>query len=102
MRGFQPGRLLGHSAAVATLEYRWPIWAFVDGTLQAAVGNAFERPHLEDFEPDQLRFSFVGGLRSPNHRDHALNFLVGFGTDTFADGGRPSSFRLLIGGTTGF
>ena len=102
LRGFQPGRLLGHSAVVATLEYRWPIWAFIDGTLQAAVGNAFDGTHLDDFAFERLRFSFVGGLRSPNHRDHSFNFLVGFGTNTFEDGGEPSAFRLLIGSTTGF
>ncbi len=102
MRGFQPGRLLGSSAVVATLEYRWPIWAFIDGTLQAAVGNAFSRPHLEDFDPELLRFSFVGGVRSPNHRDHSFNFLVGFGTNTFREGFQASAFRLVIGGTTGF
>lgn len=102
LRGFLPGRLLGSSAISATLEYRWPIWAFIDGTLQAGVGNTFDEPHLEDFDPELLRFSFVGGLRSPNHRDHSFNLLVGFGTDPFIDGGAPSSFRFLIGGTTGF
>jgi hypothetical protein len=102
MRGFQPGRLLGSSALVATLEYRWPIWAFIDGTLQAALGNAFAEPHLEDFDPELLRFSFVGGVRSPNHRDHSFNFLVGFGTDPLGEGAAPSAFRLVLGGTTGF
>lgn len=102
MRGFLPGRLLGSSGVAATLEYRWPLWAFLDGTLQGAVGNAFLEPHLEDFEPEKLRISFVGGLRSPNHRDHSFNFLVGFGTNTIEEGGEPSSLRLLFGGTTGF
>ncbi|MFO0555230.1 MAG: hypothetical protein U0271_43025 [Polyangiaceae bacterium] len=102
MRGFQPGRLLGESAIVATLEYRWPVWAFLDGTLQLAVGETFLSSHLEDFDPELLRFSFVGGLRSPNHRDHSFNFLVGFGTNTIEEGAEPSSLRLLVGGTTGF
>jgi hypothetical protein len=102
MRGFRPGRLLGSSAAVATVEYHWPIWAFIDATLQAAVGNVFDESHLEDFDPELLRFSFVGGVRSPNHRDHSFNLLAGFGTDPFIDGGKPSSFRFLFGGTTGF
>ncbi len=102
MRGFPPGRLLGSSAIAATLDYRWPIWAFLDGTLQASVGNTFAEHHLEDFELDKLRFSFLGGIRSPNHRDHSFNLLAGFGTDTFEQGGAPSSFRFLFGGTTGF
>ncbi|NUP05190.1 MAG: hypothetical protein HOW73_03915 [Polyangiaceae bacterium] len=102
MRGFKPGRLLGSSAIAATVEYRWPLWAFLDGTLQASVGNAFAEAHLEDFRPDKLRFSFVGGVRTPNHRDHSFNLLVGFGTNTFEQGGEASSVRFLLGGTTGF
>jgi len=102
MRGFKPGRLLGSSAIAATLDYRWPIWAFLDGTLQAAIGNTFAEPHLEDFDPEKLRFSFLGGIRSPNFRDHGFNLLLGFGTNTFEQGGEPSSIRFLFGGTTGF
>jgi hypothetical protein len=102
MRGFKPNRLLGSSAIAATLEYRWPIWAFIDGTMQAAVGNAFAGSHLDDFDPELLRFSFIGGVTSPERRNRVLNLLVGFGTDTFADGGKPSSFRFGFGGTTDF
>lgn len=102
LRGFLPGRLLGSSAVAATVEYHWPIWAFLDGTMQAAVGNVFNGAHLDDFDPELLRFSFLGGIRSPNHRDHSFNLLVGFGTEPFVDGGSPTSFRFLIGGTTGF
>ncbi len=102
MRGFKPGRLLGSSGIAATLAYHWPIWAFLDGTLQAAFGSTFLEPHLEDFDFEKLRFSFIGGIRSPNHRDHSFNLLFGFGTDTFEEGLNPSSVRFLFGGTTGF
>lgn len=101
IRGFAPGRLLGESSVVATLEYSWPIWSFIDATMQAQVGNVFAR-NFEDFDFERLRFSFVGGFRSPNHRDHALNLLVGFGTSPFVMGGEPDTLRFLIGGTTGF
>ena len=101
MLGFLPGRLLGTSSATATLEYEWPIWAFLDGMMQAAVGNVYS-DHLKDFRPERNRFSFVGGIRSPNHRDHQFNVLVGFGTRTFEQGGQPESLRLVLGGTTGF
>ena len=102
MRGFKPGFLLGSSAIAATVDYRWPIWAFLDGTMQASVGSSFLEPHLEDFDVEKLRFSFLGGIRSPNHRDHSFNLLLGFGTNTFEQGGEPSSIRFLFGGTTGF
>lgn len=102
MRGFKPGFLLGSSAIAATLDYRWPIWAFLDGTLQASVGNSFAETHLEDFDAEKLRFSFLGGIRSPNHRDHSFNLLIGFGTSTFEQGGEPTMVRFVFGGTTGF
>jgi hypothetical protein len=41
MPGFRPGRLVGRSSAVATLRYSWPIWVWLDGSLQAAIGNVF-------------------------------------------------------------
>lgn len=101
LRGFAPGRLLGESSVTASLEYSWPIWSFVDASLQAQVGNVFGR-EFEDFEFERLRFSFVGGFRSPDQRDHGLNLLVGFGTKPFVDGGAPDTLRFLVGGTTGF
>ena len=39
------------SAAVATLQYSWPVWGFLDGIIQADVGNVFG-PHLEGFAAD--------------------------------------------------
>jgi hypothetical protein len=102
MKGFKPGRLVGRSGVAATLGYHWPIWAFLDGMMEAAVGNTFAGNHLEDFSFDKLRFSFIGGIRSPNHRDHSFNLLVGVGTETFEDGAKPNGIRFLFGGTTGF
>lgn len=101
IRGFLPGRLLGTSSLTASLDYEWPIWAFLDGTMQAAVGNVFG-DRLRDFDIRRTRFSFVGGLTSPNHRDHQFNLQLGFGTKTFEQGGQPDSLRFLVGGTTGF
>jgi hypothetical protein len=102
MKGFRPGRLVGKSATAATLEYRWPVWAFLDGVLQTAVGNVWDEYHFEDFRSELLRFSFLGGIRSTNHRDHSFNLLFGVGTETFEQGAAPNAARILIGGTTGF
>ncbi len=99
MSGYLPGRLLGRSAATATFEYRYPILASLDGAVHAAIGNVFG-PHLEGFQARLLRLSFDIGIDAPGPRDHALKALVGFGTETFADGTHPSSIRLLLGGTT--
>lgn len=102
MKGFRPGRLVGKSATAVTLEYRWPVWAFLDGVIQTAVGNVWNEYHFEDFDPELLRFSFLAGIRSTNHRDHSFNLLFGVGTETFEQGAAPNAARILIGGTTGF
>jgi hypothetical protein len=102
MKGFRPGRLVGRSATAVTLEYRWPVWAFVDGVLQTAVGNVWNEYQFQDFDPELLRYSFLAGVRSTNHRDHSFNLLFGVGTETFEQGAAPNAARILIGGTTGF
>ncbi len=101
MAGFREGRLLGRSAAVATVEYRYPIWAFLDGDAQFAVGNVFNE-HLDGLEPKNLRLSFDFGVRAVGDRDHSFSLLVGAGSETFGQGTRLNEVRLLIGGTSGF
>jgi hypothetical protein len=94
MPGFWWGRLLDRSAAVATAEYRWPIAPFLDGSMQAAVGNVFGE-HLDGFEPSLLRFSGAVGVTTVSAPDSAIQFLVGFGTETFEHGGQVDSIRVV-------
>jgi hypothetical protein len=102
LRGFRPGRLIGRSSAVATLEYRYPVWAFLDGALDVGVGNVFGE-HLEDLAPGRLRMSFTAGIRTANaHRDHSFDFLVGAGTSPFEEGAELSELRLVFGAKRGF
>ncbi|MEO7112634.1 MAG: BamA/TamA family outer membrane protein, partial [Polyangiaceae bacterium] len=101
MRGFFPGRLIDRSAAVATLKYRWPIWSFIDGSMQLATGNVFGA-HLEDFEPKLLRLSGAIGIESVGDPDNSIQLLVGAGTETFDHGTQIDSFRLLVGTDRGF
>ncbi len=101
MGGFRAGRLFGRSAAVTQLEYRYPIWAFLDGAARVAVGNVFNE-HLEGLEPENLRLSFDFGIRAAGQRDHAFSVLVGAGTETFGQGGRLNEARLLLGATSDF
>jgi hypothetical protein len=101
MRGFVPGRLLGRSAAVMTLAYRWPVWVQLAGSIQLSVGNVFGE-HLEGFEPRLLRFSGAIGIESAGGRDSAIELLFGLGSETFADGGEITSFRFIFGTHYGF
>lgn len=101
MRGFLEGRLRGRSAAVALLEYRWPVWVWLDGSLHYAVGNTFG-PQLEGFEFEKLRNSFGLGIQGTGSRDHVFQILLAFGTRPFEDGAGVESIRLALGATSGF
>jgi hypothetical protein len=101
MRGFLAGRLVDRSAAVAVLEYQWPVWVWMDGALTYSVGNVFGE-HLDDFELALLRQSYGLGLRTTGSRDHVLEFLLAFGTETFDDGASIESVRIVLGATSGF
>jgi hypothetical protein len=101
MRGFVPGRLYDRSAAFSTLRYRWPIWIFLDGSIQFAVGNVFGE-HLKGFTPGLMRFSGAIGIESVGSPDSSLELLFGVGSETFDDGAEISSFRLVLGTNHGF
>jgi hypothetical protein len=101
MSGFLRGSLLGRSGVVATLEYRYPIWVFLDGSLHFSVGNVFDE-HLSDFDVERLRMSFGLGIRSIGDRDQSFSLLVAFGSRPFIEGGDIDSVRLVIGSTQGF
>jgi hypothetical protein len=96
MPGLYTGRLVDRSAAVATLQYRWPIWAYLDGTLQVATGNVFGE-HLDELKPSLLRFSGAIGIESNALSDSTLHLLVGIGSETFDHGGQIDSLRLAFG-----
>jgi hypothetical protein len=101
MRGFYPGRLRDRSAAVATLKYRWPIWVWLDGSLQTSVGNVFGE-HLQQFEASRFRLSSAIGVESTGSRDGSLELLFGIGSETFGHGGQLDSARILVGTNRGF
>jgi hypothetical protein len=96
MPGFYTGRLVDRSAAVATLQYRWPIWAYLDGTLQLATGNVFGE-HLDDLKPSLLRLSGALGIESNAISENAIHLLVGIGSETFDHGGQIDSITLAFG-----
>jgi hypothetical protein len=99
--GFLYGRLYDRSAIAAQLRYEWPIWAFIDGELQVAIGNVFGR-HLDGLRAGLMRLSTGIGFRSVRGTGPGVELLVGFGTETFDSGTRVSSFRFALGSTYGF
>ncbi len=101
MPGFRDSRLMDSSAAVMTLRYSWPIWIWLNGSLQAAVGNVYGK-HLEDFSVERARFSGAVGIESDSSRDSIFQALLGFGTEPFVNGANPNSVRFTIGARRGF
>lgn len=101
MPGFRDGRLRGRSAAVTTLRYSWPIWIWLDGSLQAAVGNVYGT-HLSGFSLGESRFSGAVGIESRGSRDSVFQLLMGFGTETFNSGAQFNSIRVVVGARSGF
>ena len=99
--GFIPGRLYGRSGTALALTYTWPIWVWLDGRMGAAVGNVFDAG-FRGFDTKLLRLVSGIGVQSVGSADHRFELLVGFGTETFDQGTRVDSFRLVLGGTNGF
>jgi hypothetical protein len=101
MPGFRAGRLYDQSAFVTTLRYSWPIWIWMNGSLQAAVGNVFGE-RLAGVDVERMRFSGALGIESSGSRDSIFQALVGFGTETFESGAAVDSIRLTLGARSGF
>lgn len=101
MAGFRPGRLIDRSAAIATLQYQWPIWVFIDGYAQLAMGNVFGA-HLDGLAAKLMRVTTNIGIRTSGSRDQSFEILFGLGSETLDEGLRFTSKRFLIGATRGF
>jgi hypothetical protein len=101
LRGFLEGRLTDRSAIAARLGYDWPIWAFLDGSIQIDAGNVYAE-QLEDFALDRNRLSFAIGIRSAGRRDHPFELLIGTATTPIEDGAHLDSFRFVLGATNAF
>jgi hypothetical protein len=101
MPGFRAGRLYDRSALVSTLRYSWPIWIWLSGSLQAAVGNVFGAG-FGGAELERARFSGAIGIESHGSRDSVFQLLVGSGTDTFESGAAFNEPRIVVGARSGF
>ncbi len=99
MRAYLAGRMIDRSAFVASLDYRWPVWNELDGTIKLEFGNVFDA-HLEGFTVRLLRFSGSIGLQTSGVTDNPLQLLFGLGSETFEQGGKIDSVRVFVGTTT--
>jgi len=101
--GFYGGRFRDESAIAAEVQYRYPIWIYVDSELFAGVGNTFP-DHLDGFALDRLYLSYGIGLRTTFSREVSIVAMAGAGTRRFDD---PDfrfvdATRLTVGAVRGF
>jgi hypothetical protein len=101
MPGYLIGRLVDRTSLVATLQYRWPVWIYLDGVMHASVGNVWG-DRFKGYDVKSNRLSTGLGVRSNGERDSGFELLVAVGTDPFDEGFSVSSFRLVFGSHHGF
>jgi hypothetical protein len=103
LRGFFDGRFRDQSAFSATLQYRYPIWIYVDSEIFAGVGNVFPG-HLQGIDPASLFLSYGCGLRTTFSREVSLVATVAAGTRRFDDPNfrAVDTTRFLFGAVHGF
>lgn len=99
--GFGPGHLLGRSLGAVKLEYRWPVWLFVDGTVHVAVGNVFGE-HFDGIDLRDLRMSAGLGMRAASSGDIPFTLMLALGSSRLGDRFAVDSVRFVLGTTGGF
>jgi hypothetical protein len=95
LRGHLQGRLFGRSAFVSSLQWRWPVWTWLDGFVQVDAGNVFDA-HLSGISPKLFRLSATTGIRNVGTSGYLFELLGGVGTEPIRDGAHVSSVRVLL------
>lgn len=99
LRGFASGRGRDRSAAALTLDYQWPLAAWLDATLYLGVGNVFGE-NLSGFHAGALRASAGFGLGLAGLSDERqIELWAATGTAPLEDGLDATGFRLVLGYT---
>jgi hypothetical protein len=76
-RGFSSGRFRDTNRAVFNIEYRYPIWRFLDGDLFFDTGRVFHG--ATDFSFKHFRYSGGGGLRMRTTNFFLFRAELGYG-----------------------
>lgn len=102
LRGYPDGRFRGYSTLTVTVQYRYPIWAFLDAELFVSAGNAFDR-HLRDFSIERLHLAWGLAVRTNTARSLSFDVLLGFGTNRLdSDPVKVDQIHFAIGVNHGF
>jgi outer membrane protein assembly factor BamA len=77
-RGFRPGRFRNFSSLFTGLEYRWPVWMWMDATLFAEYGGVFGQG-FEGFSFNRMLPDVGGGLRVRSSDSFFMRMQVAYG-----------------------
>ncbi len=77
LRGFKRGRFRDQNSVLFNAEYRYIIWDYIDATLFVDTGKVFA--DIDEFDLDDLQYSYGGGLRFRTKNDFLLRFQLGYG-----------------------
>ncbi len=89
LRGFLRGRFRDASSLLGTVEYRWPVWMWMDGSLFVDYGGVFG-PQFHGLALADLRPDIGIGLRMRTSKKFLIRLQLAYG---FGDRG---GFRLVI------
>jgi hypothetical protein len=91
LRGFQRGRFRDSSSMLASIEYRWPIWMWMDGSLFFDYGGVFA-PEFRDFHVGDLRPDIGLGFRVHTSSKYVMRIQAAYGF------GSEGGLRVVIAG----
>jgi outer membrane protein assembly factor BamA len=78
MRGFKWGRFHDYSSIIASAEYRWPVWMWVDGIAFVDYGGTFGR-YYQDISASRMFPDVGGGFRVRTSRRVYVRTQVAYG-----------------------
>jgi len=82
LRGFRTNRFVDHNFALATIEWRFPVWDVVDGFVYFEEGRVFNT-FTEDFKLANWNYSTGAGIRIWGHEGLMLRTFFGVSRDGF-------------------
>jgi hypothetical protein len=91
LRGFPRGQFRGTSSLMGTIEYRWPVWMWMDGSLFVDYGGVFG-PDFRGLSFADMRPDIGFGVRAHSNKKFILRIQAAYG---FGDDG---GFRFVIAG----
>jgi len=92
-RGFRPGRFRNFSSLFAGIEYRWPIWMWMDASLFSEYGGVFGQ-HFDGVRFDRMKPDVGAGVRLRSSDAFFARLQVAYG---WGDG-----FQFFFSVNTGF